>query len=52
MHNRIQDTIRRVWPQLAVSAGLLAAAVRATAPHAHPVLAATLNHCEPVVRDR
>jgi hypothetical protein len=47
----MDNTIRRIWRQLALSTGLLAAAVGATASHAHPLLAA-LNHCEPVVRDR
>jgi len=52
MQNSVQHLIRRVWLRLALGGGLVAATVGAAAPHAHPVLAATLNHCEPVVRDR
>jgi len=47
----MDNTIRRVWRRLALSAGLVAAALGATAPHAHPILGA-MNHCEPVVRDQ
>ena len=47
-------TIRRAWRRLALSAGLLAAALGAATAHAHPILAGIRldNHCEPVVRDR
>jgi hypothetical protein len=46
-------TIRRVWLRLALSAGLVSAALGVAAPHAHPILArGGTNHGEPVVRDQ
>ena len=43
-------TLRRILLSAGLSAGLLAAA--ASAATTHPILAAGLNHCQPLVRSR
>ena len=49
----MSTTIRRLWLRLALSAGLVTAAIGAASWHTDPILAGVaLNHCEPVVRDQ